>query len=432
MHTIVLVTIGSLGDLHPFIAIGIALQRRGHRVLLAVPEDHLLKVRVAGLEAHAIMPSFETIRQTIGIESHDAAARIMSDQGYLMDKVLMPSVADSVAALDPLLEIADLVVGSLFAFAVGIAAEKRGLPLVNVVLQPMTLFSKEDPPRTPQFRMLVGPNPSSLGKCWNALVYRLIRSMLRHRYAGQIDAVRRDNGLPPSSDALLLDGGRKAALSLCCFSPILAPLPSDAAARTEVIGFPFFDSNTGAPEQLDPSLAAFLEAGPPPLVFTLGSFAVYAPGDFYDTAEEVARRLGMRAILLTGEAGDIPSGMDILRCGYAPHSLLFPHAAAVVHHGGIGTTGQALRAGKPQIIVPHMGDQYDNGSRIERLSVGRMIAAGAFQVDTAAAILSSLLVDEQCIIAARRMGERVSMEDGAHEAAKHIERLLQGDDPERS
>jgi rhamnosyltransferase subunit B len=132
----------------------------------------------------------------------------------------------------------------------------------------------------------------------------------------------------------------------------------------------------------------------------------------------------MRAILLTGEASDAPSGTDILRCGYAPHSLLFPHAAAIVHHGGIGTTGQALRAGKPQIIVPHMDDQYDNGSRIERLGVGRMIAVGAFQVDAAAAILSSLLADEQSIIAARRMGERVAMEDGAHVAAKYIERLL--------
>jgi rhamnosyltransferase subunit B len=243
----VLVTIGSLGDLHPFIAIGIALKQRGHRVLLAIPEDHLAKARAAGLDAQAIMPSFETIRQTMGVDSHDAAVRIMSDQRYLMDKVLMPSVADSVAALDPLLESADLVVGSLFAFAAGIAAEKRGLPLVNVVLQPMTLFSEEDPPRTPQFRVLAGPNPGLLGKRWNALVYRLIRSMLRRRYAGRIDAIRRDNGLPPSSDALLLDGGRTAALSLCCYSPILAPLPPDAPARTEVIGFPFFDSDSGAP-----------------------------------------------------------------------------------------------------------------------------------------------------------------------------------------
>lgn len=423
MRKITLATIGSLGDLHPFIAIGLALKLRGHQVVLAVPEDHVAKVRAAGLDGRAIMPSFETIRQRMGVTGHEAAVRIMNDQSYLMEQVLMPSIADSVAALDPLVEGADIVVGSLFAFAAAIAAEKHALPLVNVILQPMTLFSHEDPPRTPQFRMLAGPNPGALGRRWNGLVYRLVRGMLRRRYARRIDAIRSDNGLGPSPEALFPDGGRGAALTLCCYSPILAPLPPDAPPRSEVVGFPIFDSESGAPQTLDPALAAFLDAGSPPLVFTLGSFAVFAPRDFYGEAAKVAKLLNRRAVLLIGDGRSTPSDDSVFTCGYAPHSLLFPRAEAIVHHGGIGTTGQALRAGKPQIVVPHMGDQYDNGARIERLGVGRVIAAKTFSARKVSKIMSGLLSDESCRAKARHVGDLVSVEDGAGSAARLIETL---------
>lgn len=426
MLRIVLATIGSLGDLHPFIAIGLKLQARGHRVALAVPEDHVAKVRAAGLDTRAVMPSFETIRQRTGLSDRDAITRIMTDQGYLMDQVLMPSVADSVAALDPLLEDADLLVGSLFVFAARIAADKHAVPLVNVVLQPMALFSKGDPPRSPDFRVLAGPSPGPVGRWWNGVIYRIFRAVLRHRYARRIDAVRAEHGLPPSPEAVMQDAGRRAALTLCCYSPLFAPLPADAPPGAKAVGFAMFDSESGAPQALDPALAAFLAAGPPPLVFTLGSFAVFAPGGFYTQAAQAASLLGRRAVLLMGEGHSAPPGDHIFACAYAPHSLLFPHAAAIVHHGGAGTTGQALRAGKPQIVVPHMGDQYDNGARIARLGIGQVIPAKRFTAQRAADALSVLLSDAGCHAAAQRLGALIAAEDGAESAAIAIEAVVHG------
>ena len=428
MPHIVLATIGSLGDLHPFIAIGLVLQARGHRVVLAVPEDHVAKVVAAGLDAQAVMPSFEVVRQRLGLSERDAAARIMTDQSYLMDEVLMPPLADGVAVLDAMLADADVLVASLTVFGAPIAAEKHRLPRVDVVLQPMTLFSRTDPSRTPNLRALWGPSPGRIGRGWNRLIHRLLRGALRFRYAARIDAVRREHGLAPSPDALLLDAGRTAALTVCCYSPVFAPLPADAPPRAQAVGFAMFDSGSGAPEILSPALAAFLDAGPPPLVFTLGSFAVFAPGDFYAAAAEAARRLGRRAVLLVGAgidlertgAGSVPCDA-VFACGYAPHSLLFPRAAAIVHHGGAGTTGQALRAGKPQLVVPHMADQPDNAARIQRLGVGRTIPAKAFTASSATAALAALLADSRCRAEAQRIGDIVAAEDGAAAAAGAIE-----------
>ena len=152
-------------------------------------------------------------------------------------------------------------------------------------------------------------------------------------------------------------------------------------------GFPVFDSDTGAQEQLDPELEAFMAAGEPPIAFTLGSFAVYAPGDFYRESMDAALKMGRRALLLTGPGAPPPPHPSVMSRAYVPHSLVFPRASVIVHHGGIGTTGAALRAGKPQLVVPHLGDQADNGARIVRLGVGQMLQGKRYSGDRAAQII---------------------------------------------
>jgi len=419
MRKIVLVTMGSLGDLHPFIAIGLALQRRRFRVVLGVPEDQLAKTRAAGLEAHAVVGGFEAIRARLGLSEQDAARRIMSDQGYLMDEVLMPWLTTSAAALDALVEDAVAIVGSLFVFAAPIIAETRRIPLVNVVLQPMTVFSAFAPPRTPMFRMMAHAPTGAVGRWWNRRVYGAMRTVLRHRYGARIDALRAAHGLGPSDRALLVDTPPGTALTLGCFSPTFAPPQPDAPRELAVIGFPMFDSDGGGAEALDPGLKAFLAAGPPPLVFTLGSFAVLAPGDFYAAAVDAARALGLRAVLLTGDAVVERSGADIHVARYVPHSLLFPRARVVVHHGGMGSTGQALRAGVPQLIVPHMGDQHDNGHRVAALGVGAVLEAKRFTAARAATMIAAIM-SERHVDTARRLGEQVAAENGAEAAADAI------------
>jgi UDP:flavonoid glycosyltransferase YjiC (YdhE family) len=347
----------------------------------------------------------------------------MADQTYLMDRILMPWLAGSTTALDEAMDGAVALVASLFVFAAPIVAERRGVPLVNVLLQPMATFSAYSPPSTPDFRMMAHVPTGPIARAWNRAVYRVMRGVLRHRHARPVNAVRAAHGLPPSTQALLLETPAATALTLCCYSPRIAPPQPDLPATTYVTGFAVFDSDTGAPEMLDPALDAFLADGPAPLVFTLGSFATFAPGDFYTTAAAAARALGLRAVLLTGTDAHAVSTEQVHVCRYAPHSLLFPRACAIIHHGGAGSTGQALRAGKPQLVVPHMGDQHDNGRRIERMGVGRTLSSRRFTTARARAAVAAILTPDMRSEAAR-IGAEVSRENGADAAAARIATLL--------
>ena len=191
-----------------------------------------------------------------------------------------------------------------------------------------------------------------------------------------------------------------------------------------------FDSESGAAAPPDEELARFLAAGPPPLVFTLGSFAVHAPGNFYAEAAEAARQLGQRAVLLTGSGSTLRSDDQILVRAYAPHSALFSHASAIIHHGGIGTIGQALRAGKPQLVVPHMGDQSDNAERIRRMGLGSVLTARRFTTDRASPRIAALIDPNRPYIAeAARIGAIVAAEQGARDAALAIEKVIKNPPP---
>lgn len=421
MPKIVLATIGTLGDLHPFIAIGQALQARGCAVVLAVPQDHVAKCQAAGIEAVAVVPTFAEIAANLGMGDEETVRRVMTDLRFMIDQVLLPSIGPSAVALDAAMAGADAVVASSFMLAAPVIAEKHGLPLIDVVLQPMSLLSVYDPPKTADFWMYA--RLGALGVQWNRLMHAAARRLLRRRYAPRIDALRAAHGLAPSPRAMLLDPGGEPVLTLCCYSPLFGPLPPDAPSNAIATGFAMFDSESGAPEPLDPGLAAFLDAGAPPLVFTLGSFAVYAPGDFYATAAALAHKLGRRAVLLAGEQTALRSEGDVFVCAYAPHSALFPRAAIVIHHGGAGTTGQALRAGKPQLVVPHMGDQYDHAHRIQRMGIGLRLDAARFTLLRAEAALAALN-DPATIAEAARVGALIRAENGAAAAADAIVKAL--------
>lgn len=424
MRKILLTTIGTLGDLHPFIALALALGERGFAPVLAVAEDQIGKVRGAGLDAVAILPGFEAIRRRMGVDESDAVRRIMDDQREMLEQVLLPALSASTAALDLAAADAEAIIASIFMFAAPIVAEKHGTPLISVVLQPMAMLSAFDPPATPDFWMMKASPAGNLGAAWNRAVYAMMRQVLRLLYSRRIDGVRAEHGLPARGAARMLEPGSQARLVLGCYSPLLGTLPRDALPNTRIVGFPIFDSHSGAPEALDPALVAFLGEGPPPIVFTLGTFAVHGAGTFYAEAAETARRLGRRAVLLTGEKAAPARTGDIFRCAYAPHSLLFPRAAAIVHHGGVGTTGQALRAGKPQLIVPHMGDQNDHAHRIRRMGVGLSLKASRFTAGRAAPLIAALLREGAYRCRALEIGQRASLEHGADAAADAIEEAL--------
>lgn len=420
---VVLTTIGTMGDLHPFIAIALALQRRGFSPVLAVAADQITKPRYAGLEAFTVLSPFSVIAQRMVMSEQAAVKRLVRDQRAMLEQVLLPELKSSADALHLVAEGAEAIVASTFMFAAPMVAEQRGVPLVSVVLQPMAMLSPYDPPTTPDFWMM--RRPRSWGAVsWNRMMFGVLRLIVDWLYGPRIDAARRARGLTARGAKDLFDTGREAALTLCCYSAWFAPPPPDAPQQAQTIGFPIFDSSTGEVETLDPALAKFLAAGTPPIVFTLGTFAVHSAANFYGVAADAARLIGARAVLLTGEENNAGQNGDVFRCAYAPHSLLFPYAAAVVHHGGIGTTGQALRSGRPQLVVPHMGDQYDHASRIERMGLGHQLIARRFTARRASRMLTALMNDVVLTQKAREVAEVMGMEDGADAAAQAIAHLL--------
>jgi UDP:flavonoid glycosyltransferase YjiC (YdhE family) len=177
-----------------------------------------------------------------------------------------------------------------------------------------------------------------------------------------------------------------------------------------------------------PPKPRFLDAGPPPLVFTLGSSAVVDAGPFYDHSVAAARLLGRRAVLLVGndprnQPAALPDG--IVAFAYAPYSDLFPRAAAVVHQGGIGTTAQAMRSGRPMLVMPYAHDQPDNAERVKRLGIARTIGRHRYTPARAAAELRHLLDNPLYRQRAAAVGEQVRQEDGVRAACDALEGLLQ-------
>lgn len=424
-HKIVLTTVGTLGDLHPFLALAQGLQARGFRVVLGCPEDHVAKARAAGVEAVAILPGFDEICSRMGCDKAEAASRIMGDQRQMLEQMILPALPDCAAKIDEISQGAAAIITSPFVLAAPIIAERKGLPLVAAILQPMALLSARDPPNTRDFAMMKHGSVGRAGEAWNRGVYAVMRRVLEGLYGRRIAVVRRDHGLSPSGGARMFEAAGAAGMTLGLYSAAFAPLPSDAPSNTKLVGFPFFDSETGAGNDLEPALATFLAEGPPPIVFTLGTFAVHASGDFYEEAERIAGALGMRAVLLTGVPGAGAVDGPIFRCGYAPHSRLFPRAAAIVHHGGIGTVGQALRAGKPQFVVPHMGDQNDHGYRVAHLGLGASMRPAKFTGHRATSAIAELLGSRQVEGRAAEMARLVSAENAASTAAALVEQMLQ-------
>lgn len=422
---IVIVTLGSYGDIHPFIAVAQALQRLGFAPVIATMAEHGPRIEGAGVDCRAIRPSIADL--TGGDPAAEAKMTADLARGgsrYLIDHAIAPWLAKTLGDVEAVTEGASLVIASSFAVAARIAAERAGLPLVTVLLSPMLHMSAHEPIYSPEAPWLAGFQ-QRFGPRATRVVLDLGRARLLRQHRA-ISRFRVSVGLPPlTGDALVTDPLR-ADLVAGLYSPTLGPLPPDAVPQAEVFGFTFYD---GA-EPIPPSLEAFLDAGPPPLVFSLGSFAAFHGRHFYDESAQAARLIGRRAVLLVapGEEAEVAArvgaGTDVHVAGYVPHSRVFPRAAAIIHHGGIGTLGQALRAGRPQLICPFWGDQFDNAERLRRMGVGLRLDHRRYSAKRAAAPLSALLGDPKVAARAHAIGDDVANEDGGAALAACIAALL--------
>jgi UDP:flavonoid glycosyltransferase YjiC (YdhE family) len=420
---ILLATIGSLGDLHPYLALGRELKARGHSVVFATLRHYADRVAAEGLEFHAMRPDLDP---TDPAELRRAMDRRKGPE-YVVRDVALGRLRESFEDVRTAARDVDLVVTHPIAFGAQLVARASGRPWVSVALSPLSLFSATDPPvfsGLPFADRMAGLRPG-----FQRLLLRLVDLGLRS-WLAPYRAIEAELGLPRAANPVVR-GQHSPHLVLALFSPVLGPPQADWPANTVATGFPFLE--TGG--VLAPEIEAFLDAGEPPVVFTLGSAAVGRAGGFYEHSIEAVTRLGRRALLLIGRdpanrpRRELPDTM--LAVPYAPHAAVFRRASVVVHQGGIGTTGEALRAGRPMLVVPYSQDQPDHARRLSRLGVARRIAAERYDARRATRALSDLLTGAHWGERARTVAEAVRAETGVATACDALERLLWGQADER-
>ena len=421
---IVLSTFGSFGDIHPYIAIALELKARGHSVVIATSEVYREKMDALGLDLHPVRPDVPSYDQPE--ELSKLAADLMEARGGT-EKVIelfTPHLPEIYEDLDAAVKDADLLLTHPLPLVGPIVAQKRGLPWVSSVLAPISFFSAYDPPVLPQMPALyhlIRLSPV-FGRILYGIAARRMEKMMEPVYR-----LRAELGLPRGAPPLLA-GQHSPTLVLALFSSVLAKPQADWPRNTRVTGFPFYDRRDFFGEnETHPELMRFLSEGPPPIVFTLGSSAFWVAKDFYRDSITAAQALGQRALLLIGHERNMPKEQlpdGVAAFEYAPFGEVLPRALAIVHQGGVGTTGQALRAGRPVLVVPHAHDQFDNAARVVRLGCGRMIARPRYNARTATRELGALLGRRDYFTKAAEVGRQVQNENGASAAADAIEAVL--------
>jgi rhamnosyltransferase subunit B len=418
---ILLTTFGSLGDLHPYIALARGLRAHGARPTIGTSAFYRDLVESRGIDFVPIRPDVpdpEGLKQ-IAVDLMDAR----KGTATVVREMTMPWVRESYEDTLAAAEHADLLISHLLTYATPLVSEVHRIPWVSVVLQPMLFFSASDPPALPLFQWL-NRLPFDPGQ-WFWRGMRRGAMLTASRWFGELRELQRELGMPTNKDPLFET--YSPWLTLALFSPHFAAPQPDWPPHTVATGFPFLDLPDE--EVLPPHVEAFLRDGPPPIVFTLGSSAVWTPGSFYAESIEAVQRLGRRAVLLAGPQAaermpDLPD--SILAVDYAPHAAIFPHAAAIVHQGGIGTTAQALRAGKPTIIVPFAHDQFDNARRSERLGLGLTMSRDHYTAATATRTLHRLLSNPDFTRRANQFGRLIRAEDGIENACVALGNVLTG------
>ncbi len=416
---IVITAFGSFGDVNPCVGLALGLKQRGHSPVIATAEFYRSYVQSEGIDFHPVRPDVDP-------RDEEVMRRVMDPKRgteYLFKEFLFPRVRESYKDLSEVVRGAELLLSHPVTFAGPLVAEKEKVPWASTVLAPISFFSAHDLPAFPPFPWLAalrrfGP---VVGRPLVGLVKRSTR-----RWAEPIRRLRADLGLPPGKDPVY-EGQFSPRLVLAMFSRVLAQPKPDWPPNVRITGQIFYDGPS-ASSNLQPGLARFLRSGPAPVVFTLGTSAVEAAGSFYRESLSAARRLGVRAVLLVGKnpknhpPRPLPEGVAAF--DYAPFSALLPQAAAVVHQGGIGTMGQALRSGRPMLVIPFAHDQPDNALRAEGLGVARLVYPRRYSARRVAEHLRVLLENPRYRIRASEVAMQVRSEDGVGAACEAIEELL--------
>jgi rhamnosyltransferase subunit B len=416
---ITLNTFGSFGDVHPYMAIAMELQRRGHTAVIAAMEGYREKILGAGLEFAPVRPDIPAPKEQ-GTELVEKIMEPITGPRFLMEGLVFPAVRDSYEDLLKAVAGADLLVTHPAAPAGPLVGQKTGMPWISTVLAPLSFISAYDPPVPPFWqwtRKLSVLGPGVMG---------FLLGMMKNTYkAKAVTEFRDELGLANTGNPMF-EGQHSPTLVLALFSEVFAKPQPDWPPQTKITGFCFYDGHHET--QMPPELIRFLDNGAPPVVFTLGSSAVWIARDFFQEIIAAAKRLGRRAVLLIGDERNRPPSLPegIIAVDYAPYQSLLPRACAVVHHGGVGTTSQGLLAGVPTLIVPFAFDQSDNAEHAYKIGTSRTLYRKKYLAPRVAKELHELLTQPTYARRALEVSNQLKQEDGPGRAADLIEQVLFG------
>jgi sterol 3beta-glucosyltransferase len=412
---ITMITIGSQGDVQPYIALGAGLKAAGHRVRLATNPEFGPLVIKNGLEYCALRGNFrQVVASDAGQEAMHSGGnflafmgRYVKATGAMMDGLL----ADGWQACQG----SEAIIYAAFSFFAYHIAEKLAVPSIAAYLYPVT--------PTGDFPS-VGAPAVRLGRAYNRFSYALGQQLFWQPYRRRINRWRQEQlGLPPAPFLGVFSGlHRQRYPILYGFSPSFIRRPDDWGDWVGISGYWF--QQPAATWTPSPALVDFLAAGPPPVYVGFGSMA--SRGAAAETALilRALRLAGRRGVLATGWGGLQPAGQgdDVFVLESAPHEWLFPQMAAVVHHGGAGTTAAGLRAGVPTIIIPFFGDQFFWGQHVAAMGLGPdPIPHKSLTAERLAAAIQQATGDPAMARRAGEMSAAIGREQGVVQAVQFVE-----------
>jgi UDP:flavonoid glycosyltransferase YjiC (YdhE family) len=414
---IAVTAVGSRGDIQPYVALGRGLQRAGHRVRVLVDVAFADLVEAAGLDLVAVRAD---PRQALADDLRGIGANPVRI-GKWITHHFRPMARDYSADVLAACRGMDAVLFSMLAFPAWHVAEALGIKRLAAYLQPLT-------PTTAFAHVMAPPIPAwvPLRNRLNWLSAHLISVALFRLIRPIVDECRRDVlGLQPLPWRVYRSLDVATEPVLYGYSAHIQPKPADWGEWLHVTGYWFLEADdTWQPPR---ALAEFLAEKPAPVYVGFGSMREHGADAATGLVTEALRRAGQRGILLGAAGVSEPERLSetILATGAVPHDWLFPRCAAVVHHGGAGTTSAGLRAGVPAVTVPFFADQFFWGRRLNELGVGPApIRRTRLTTERLAAAIRTVTGDGEVRRRAADLGARIRAEDGVARAVELVERLL--------
>jgi UDP:flavonoid glycosyltransferase YjiC (YdhE family) len=424
---VTILALGSRGDIVPLVVLGGALLRAGHGVRLATFENFEGMVRAAGLDYWPVRGDSQSMLNAgAGLALSESGHNVVRMWVSVMRSfgVMARSFAQDFVALAK--EKTDLIINQLPIGLYGIdLAQKLDVPMITAAVIPMT--------PTRAFPMLAFPTRFGRSARYNLLTYRVAQQSVWQWYRPAINQMRRSVlGLPKWPVGGYFGQMEQAGTPVINgFSSQVVPRPADWGDHVHISGYWFGEEETWRPSEdawrLPGELVRFLETGPPPIFIGFGSMPIRDPAGTTGVILEALRQSGRRGVVQAGWAGiagrELPD--HVLKIDYAPYEWLFPRMAAVVHHGGSGTTAHGLRAGVPSIIVPFLFDQFFWGRRVHELGVGpEAIPFKKLTAGRLAQAIDVVVTDKQMRHLAAELGRVIEAEGGLNRAVQIVQSVV--------